>query len=218
MHCFHKFFFMYRAFFKRLTDVMVSFMLLLTLFPIMLLVYILLWVVCKDKPLFYQKRVGLHNKPFHLIKFRSMTNQKNADGELLPEKMRLTRLGLFLRRSSIDELPQLFNILSGDMSLIGPRPLYERYLPYYTNEEQIRHSVRPGISGWAQVNGRNAISWDTKLALDVFYVKHLSFKLDCVIAYKTIINILTAKNILADETSTVKYLDKERPYQPTNNY
>ncbi|MDB5126779.1 sugar transferase [Mucilaginibacter sp.] len=209
---------MYRAAFKRLIDVMASFILLLILWPIMLLVYILLWLVYKEKPLFYQKRIGLHNKSFHLIKFRSMTSQKNEDGELLPEKMRLTRLGLFLRKSSLDELPQLFNILSGDMSLIGPRPLYERYLPYYTNEEQVRHSVRPGISGWAQVNGRNAISWDTKLALDVFYVKHLSFKLDCLIAYKTIINILTAKNILADETSTVKYLDKERPYQSTNNY
>jgi undecaprenyl phosphate N,N'-diacetylbacillosamine 1-phosphate transferase len=174
----------------------------------MLIVIYLILLISIGNPMFFQKRVGMNKRPFTLIKFRSMNNKLDSTGKLLPNNLRITAIGRVLRKTSLDELPQLINVLKGDMSFIGPRPLFESYLPYYTVEEQIRHTVRPGISGWAQVNGRNLLNWDTKLSLDVYYVKHISFKLDLLIAAKTIINILSAKDVLVDETN--QYLNEAR--------
>jgi undecaprenyl phosphate N,N'-diacetylbacillosamine 1-phosphate transferase len=198
---------MYYPFFKRLIDILVSAVLLIILLPMLIVIYLIL-LISIGNPMFFQKRVGMNKRPFTLIKFRSMNNKLDSTGKLLPNNLRITAIGRVLRKTSLDELPQLINVLKGDMSFIGPRPLFESYLPYYTVEEQIRHTVRPGISGWAQVNGRNLLNWDTKLSLDVYYVKHISFKLDLLIAAKTIINILSAKDVLVDETN--QYLNEAR--------
>lgn len=142
-------------------------------------------------------RPGKDEKPFEILKFRTMTEEKDANGELLPDKDRITKTGDFIRKTSIDELPQLINVLKGDLSLVGPRPLLMDYLPLYTEEQRKRHLVRPGITGWAQVNGRNAISWEEKFKLDVWYVENQSFKLDMFILYKTIVNVINRKDITA---------------------
>ena len=173
---------MYKHFFKRVIDFTIALVALLVIWPILLIIYIWLTIVNKGAgALFYQERPGKDEKIFRVLKFKSMTDERDADGNLLPDKDRITAVGRFVRKTSIDELPQLINVLKGDMALIGPRPLLPEYLPYYTEREKLRHTVRPGISGWAQVNGRNNVTWDQKLELDAYYVEHLSFL--CVLSY-----------------------------------
>ncbi len=158
--------------------------------------------------LFRQRRAGFREQPFTCLKFRTMTNERDENGELLGEDERMTRLGRFLRITSLDELPQLWNILRGELSFIGPRPLYERYIPYYTEEERRRHSVRPGLTGWAQVNGRRGLKWDEKLAFDVWYVDHMSWTTDLRILVRTVIVVLGQKG--NQQEGTFYALDEER--------
>src|SRR6056297_522651 len=160
---------------KRTFDFIASLLGLIILSPVLLVVSALVWTKLGRPVFFTQVRPGLHGKPFKMIKFRTMTNETGDDGNLLPNEKRMTRFGQFLRSSSLDELPELFNVLKGDMSLVGPRPLLMDYLPYFTEEQMLRHDVRPGITGWSQVNGRNAIGWDKKLELDIWYVDNRSF-------------------------------------------
>jgi sugar transferase EpsL len=160
--------------------------------------------------IFKQQRPGLHGKPFYLYKFRTMTDERDENGELLPDHLRLTPFGQFLRKFSLDELPQLYNILKGDMSFVGPRPLLMKYLPYYTDREKKRHNVRPGITGLAQVSGRNNLDWDERLELDVKYVENYSFWLDLKIIFLTIKKVLKSEDVVIDPRSTMKDLDEER--------
>lgn len=188
---------MYKNFFKRLFDFIIVLTALLIIWPILLVIYIWLTIANKGAgAIFYQERPGLHGKIFKVMKFKSMTDERDADGNLLPNELRLTKVGNFVRSTSIDELPQLINVLKGDMALIGPRPLLTRYMDLYTKEQARRHDVRPGITGWAQVNGRNAISWTRKFELDVWYVDHCSLWLDIKIIYMTIRNVLQRKDIV----------------------
>lgn len=182
---------MYKRFFKRLLDFWIALVALIILSPLLLLVTIWLHFANKGAGAFFlQDRPGLHGKVFRIIKFKTMTDERDAEGNLLPNDQRLTSIGRFLRSLSIDELLQLFNVLKGDMALIGPRPLLPRYLKLYSKEQMRRHDVRPGITGWAQINGRNAISWTKKFELDVWYVDHLSFGLDAKIFYMTIMKVI----------------------------
>jgi sugar transferase EpsL len=186
---------------KRLLDLTLSLVALTLALPVLLVIGFLVWMKLGWPILFRQERPGLHGKPFTLLKFRTMTNEKDANGNLLPAEERVTPFGQFLRSTSLDELPELFNVLRGDMSLIGPRPLLMQYLELYTPEQMRRHEVRPGITGWAQVNGRNQITWEEKFALDVWYVDHISFKLDMKILLTTIRKVLRREGIgdLADD-------------------
>ena len=187
---------MYRHFFKRFFDILVSLIILVLLSPILLVISIWLYFANKGAGVFfYQQRPGFHGKLFSIIKFKSMTDEKDSEGNLLPNEQRITKIGALLRKTSLDELPQFINVLKGDMSMIGPRPLVIRYLDLYTPEQARRHDVRPGITGWAQVNGRNAISWTRKFELDVWYVDHVSLWLDLKIVYMTVVNILRRKDI-----------------------
>lgn len=187
---------MYKSFFKRLIDFSVVFMALLIIWPLLLCITIWLHFANKGAgAFFYQERPGMNQKIFKVIKFKTMTDERDADGKLLPDSERITKVGRFVRSTSIDELPQLINVLKGDMSLIGPRPLLPSYLPYYTTREQLRHTVRPGITGWAQVNGRNNLNWDDRLECDVYYVENLSILMDLKVLYKTIINVIKRKDI-----------------------
>lgn len=187
---------MYKNFFKRLIDFIIVLTVLLIIWPVLLVIYIWLTIANKGAgAIFYQERPGKSEKIFKVLKFKSMTDERDANGNLLPDAQRLTKVGAFVRKTSIDELPQLFNVLKGDMALIGPRPLLPEYLPYYTEREQLRHTVRPGISGWAQVNGRNNVTWDQKLELDAYYVEHLSFMMDVRVLLKTVKNVLGAKDV-----------------------
>lgn len=187
---------MYKHFFKRLIDFTVVFIALLIIWPILLVITIWLHIANKGAGAFFtQERPGKNGKIFKVIKFKSMTDERDEKGKLLPNEQRITSVGKFIRATSIDELPQLFNVLKGDMSLIGPRPLMIRYLDLYTPEQARRHDVRPGITGWAQVNGRNAISWTRKFELDVWYVDHMSLMLDLKILYLTIVNVVKHKDI-----------------------
>ncbi|PTJ21577.1 sugar transferase [Staphylococcus simulans] len=154
--------------------------------------------------LFKQQRPGLNGEPFYIYKFRTMTDARDDQGELLPDEQRMTKVGSFIRKTSIDELPQLINVVKGDLSLVGPRPLLMEYLPLYSDEQKKRHLVKPGITGWAQVNGRNAISWEAKFKLDVWYVENQSFKLDMYILYKTFINVLNRKDVSAKDHVTME--------------
>ena len=202
---------MYRNFFKRFFDFIFSLSGLIILSPVIILVSIVLAVVNKGAGVFfYQLRPGENELLFKVVKFKSMTEECDSNGNLLSNSERLTKFGKFIRATSIDELPQLFNIVRGDMSFIGPRPLLIRYLPFYTQTERKRHSVRPGITGLAQINGRNLIDWDTRLALDVQYVENLSFWSDIIIVFKTIRNVLTAKDIVIDTKQDLQDLDIER--------
>ncbi len=188
---------------KRLFDLLLSFGLLL----ILALPLLLLWglVRCKlgSPVLFRQVRPGLHGRPFMMVKFRTMTDERGADGELLPDAQRLTSFGRFLRATSLDELPELWNVLRGEMSLVGPRPLLMEYLPLYSPEQARRHEVRPGITGWAQVNGRNALSWEERFKLDVWYVDHRSLWLDLRILWLTVRKVIVREGISAQGEATM---------------
>lgn len=188
---------MYKKYFKRIIDFSLSLIALLLIWPILLCVTIWLHFANKGAgAFFYQERPGKDEKIFRVIKFKSMTDERDGDGNLLPDKDRITQIGKFVRKTSIDELPQLINVLKGDMAFIGPRPLLPEYLPFYTDREKLRHTVRPGISGWAQVNGRSNITWDKKLEYDAYYVEHLSFFMDVRIIFKTIMNMITRKEVV----------------------
>lgn len=189
---------------KRLLDFTISFLALLFLLPIFLLVAILIYTRIGSPIFFLQTRAGLHGKAFTIIKFRSMTAASDDKGTLLPDAKRLTRLGLLLRSSSIDELPELWNVLRGDMSLVGPRPLLFEYLPLYSTEQARRHDVRPGITGWAQINGRNAISWKEKFEYDIWYVENQSFRLDIKIIWMTLRKVFIREGIAAEDEATMK--------------
>jgi sugar transferase EpsL len=188
---------------KRIFDLFAATTLLVFTMPIMAIVAALARVYLGSPVLFRQVRPGLRGRPFTVYKFRSMTDGIDTNGNLLPDDVRLTRFGLFLRRSSLDELPQLFNVLKGDISLVGPRPLLMDYLPLYTPEQARRHDVRPGITGWAQINGRNAISWEEKFKLDVWYVDHQSFLLDLKILFLTIKKVFVREGINAQGVQTM---------------
>ena len=218
---------MYKHFFKRAIDFTVALVALLIIWPILLVVAI--WLHFANKPtaspqpspkgkgvdvapwwsnaFFTQERPGLHGKIFKVIKFKTMTDERDADGNLLPDADRLTRVGRFVRSTSIDELPQLINVLRGDMALIGPRPLLVQYLPLYSSEQARRHDVRPGITGWAQVNGRNAISWQRKFELDVWYVDHCTFATDLRILFLTIKKVLTRADINQAGQATMEFFN-----------
>lgn len=187
---------MYKHFFKRLLDFGISLLTIILISPILLVIAIWLHIANKGAgAFFYHERPGLHGKLFKVIKFKSMTDEKDSEGKLLPNEQRITKIGKIIRATSLDELPQLFNVLKGDMSLIGPRPLVPRYLNLYSKEQMRRHEVRPGITGWAQVNGRNSITWSKKFELDVWYVDHVSLCLDIRIIWKTVMNVIRRKDI-----------------------
>ena len=189
---------------KRLFDIAVSATGLIISAPITLTAAVVIAKKLGKPVLFRQVRPGQDGKPFEIYKFRTMSDERDENGELLPDNQRMTPVGTFIRKSSIDELPQLINVLKGDISLVGPRPLLMEYLPLYNDEQKKRHNVKPGITGWAQVNGRNAISWDEKFKLDVWYAENQSFKLDMYIIYKTVINILQRKDINAPNHVTAE--------------
>ena len=180
---------------KRAFDFLVSLAALLLLWPVLLVLAVLVRVKLGPPALFRQQRPGLHGRPFTMLKFRTMTDARDTQGNLLPDGERLSSFGRSLRSTSLDELPELINVLAGDMSLVGPRPLLMRYLDRYTPEQMRRHEVRPGITGWAQVNGRNAITWDQKFALDIWYVDHHSLRLDLRIIWLTVRNVLRREGI-----------------------
>lgn len=198
---------MYRKIGKRLFDLSLSTCLLVVLSPILLITCIVLFWQNNGKVFFFQERPGKNAKAFHIVKFKSMTDAKDAQGNLLPDNQRITFFGGLVRKLSIDELPQLINVLKGDMSLIGPRPLLFKYIPLYSQDQMRRHDVRPGITGWAQVNGRNSISWTEKFAKDLEYVDNVSFFLDCKIVYLTVLKILKRDGINQSA---------ERPMEPFN--
>ena len=186
----------YRDYLKRALDFSISLMALLCLSPLLLVVTVWLHFANKGVGAFFlQERPGKDEKIFKIIKFKSMTDERDENGELLPNEKRITKIGSLIRKTSIDELPQLINVFKGDMAIVGPRPLLKEYLPYYTKRENLRHTVRPGITGWAQVNGRNMVGWDERLEYDAYYVENLSFLLDCRIVMHTIKNVLKHKDI-----------------------
>jgi undecaprenyl phosphate N,N'-diacetylbacillosamine 1-phosphate transferase len=195
---------MYSLFIKRFKDFTVSLIALLILFPILLILTILLYIVNQGKPFFTQERPGKNARIFKVIKFKTMNDKKDLNGKLLPDKERLTPIGQFVRSTSMDELPQLINVLKGDMSLIGPRPLLVKYLPLYNEKQSRRHEVRPGITGWAQVNGRNAISWEQKFDYDLWYVNNLCLQLDLKILLLTIKKVLIREGINANNSVTTE--------------
>jgi lipopolysaccharide/colanic/teichoic acid biosynthesis glycosyltransferase len=188
---------------KRIFDLTLSLPALLILAPVLMMLSLLARHYLGSPVFFRQYRPGLHGEPFRIIKFRTMTDEQGADGQLLPDSERLTRLGRFLRSTSLDELPELINVLNGDMSLVGPRPLLMQYLDRYTPEQARRHEVLPGITGWAQVNGRNAISWESKFEYDLYYVEHRSLWFDVKILYLTVLAVLKRDNVSADGHETM---------------
>lgn len=199
---------MYKNFFKRIIDFTIALVALSLVWPILLCVYIWLTIANRGAgALFFQERPGKGEKIFNIIKFKTMTDECDASGKLLPDAQRLTKVGKFVRSTSLDELPQLLNVLKGDMALIGPRPLRVYYLPLYSKEQARRHEVRPGITGWAQVNGRNNISWTKKFELDVWYVDHCSLWTDIKIMLLTIKKVIVKENINNDSTATMYPFD-----------
>ena len=198
----------YKSFFKRALDISASGVGLICASPILVIVIVWLHFVNKGAGVFFfQERPGKGARIFKVVKFKTMTDEKDADGNLLSDERRLTRVGRFVRSTSLDELPQLFNVLKGDMSLIGPRPLLVQYLPLYSPEQARRHEVRPGITGWAQCHGRNAISWTKKFELDVWYVDHISFVTDMKILFLTIKKVLCREDISSATSSTMEPFD-----------
>jgi len=189
---------------KRLFDIIVSLLGIIILSPVLLVCALLVWMSMGQPVFFRQIRPGLKGRPFRLIKFRTMTNKRGKDGNLLPDEKRMTRAGRFLRSSSLDELPELFNVLKGEMSLVGPRPLLMEYIPLYNDFQARRHDVRPGITGWAQINGRNLVGWDERFKLDVWYVENRSFWLDLKILFMTVITVFKAEGISSGSAATME--------------
>lgn len=196
---------MYKKFLKRFLDFLISATVLLIIWPILLLITIFLHFANRGAGAFFtQSRPGKNEKIFKVIKFKTMTDEKDANGKLLPDAQRLTKVGKFIRSTSLDELPQLINVLKGDMALIGPRPLLPEYLPLYSKEQARRHEVRPGITGWAQVHGRNAISWQEKFRLDVWYADHCSLAIDLKIIWLTIMKVVKREGISSATSATME--------------
>lgn len=187
---------MYEKYLKRIIDFSLSLMALIVLSPVLLILIVLGMVFMRGNPFFMQERPGKDEKIFKLIKFRTMDNRKNKEGKLLPDEVRLNKYGRFLRATSLDELPELANIVKGDMSLIGPRPLLVKYLPYYTEREHLRHSIRPGLTGYAQVHGRNKVTWEEKFEMDVWYAEHLTFLTDIKVFFDTIKVVLSHEGVV----------------------
>jgi undecaprenyl phosphate N,N'-diacetylbacillosamine 1-phosphate transferase len=197
----------YQKFGKRCFDILISAIVLLLTSPMILVTFILLFIQNKGKVFFYQMRPGKNAIPFRIIKFKTMTDVRDIKGDLLPDHQRITVFGGIVRKLSLDELPQLINVLKGEMSLIGPRPLLFQYVPLYSDEQMRRHDVRPGITGWAQVNGRNSISWTEKFNRDLEYVENISFWLDCKIVYLTILKIVSRQGINQNTDTTMDYFN-----------
>lgn len=195
---------LYQRVIKPVFDRLVSFLALVVASPVLLGVILLLTIANRGKVWFVQKRPGKNGKLFTVIKFKTMTDERDNNGTLLPDEKRLTLVGKFVRKTSIDEIPQLFNVLLGQMSFVGPRPLLKEYLPLYNFEQQRRHLVKPGITGWAQVNGRNALSWQQKFAFDIWYVEHISFGLDMKILFLTVVKVLKAEGISSESSLTME--------------
>ena len=195
----------YAGFFKRIFDFIISLFAVIILSPLIIIIYIILFAVYRSSPIFFQDRPGKKEKNIRIIKFKSMTDERDAAGNLLPDIQRLTKAGIFCRKYSLDELPQLLNVLKGDMSLVGPRPLLYKYLPLYNDEQRRRHEVRPGITGWAQVNGRNSISWQQKFQYDVYYADNVSLLLDIKILWLTVLKVFKKEGVNQSE---------ERPMLP----
>jgi undecaprenyl phosphate N,N'-diacetylbacillosamine 1-phosphate transferase len=200
---------MYKLIFKRFFDFFISLFTLILFSPILLLLFVWLLLTNPGSPFFLQPRPGKNERIFKVIKFKTMTDEKDDNGNLLPDAKRLTKVGKFVRSTSLDELPQLINVLKGDMSLIGPRPLLVQYLPLYSKNQARRHEVRPGITGWAQINGRNAISWSQKFELDVWYIDHISFLFDIKIVLLTLIKIFLREGINSETSATMEFFDGE---------
>lgn len=192
---------MYKTFFKSILDFFIALIGLLLISPIFILITMGLFIVNQGKPFFFQLRPGKNGKIFRIIKFKTMNDKRDAAGNLLPDELRLTKIGSFVRKTSLDEIPQLINVLVGDMSIIGPRPLLPQYLHLYSDFQNRRHDVKPGITGWAQVNGRNAISWEKKFELDVWYVDNISFSLDIKIVLLTLIKVLKSDGINPNDSN-----------------
>lgn len=195
---------MYANFFKRILDFIISLLAILCLSPLLLALTVLGYLKMKGNPFFTQERPGWHEKIFKLVKFRTMSNEKDKDGNLLPDELRLNAYGKFLRSTSLDELPELYNILKGDMSIIGPRPLLVRYLPRYNEEQRHRHDVRPGLTGYAQAHGRNAVTWEDKFKMDVWYTRNVSFKTDWDIFWDTVRIVLKREGISSETSATME--------------
>ncbi|QWX84793.1 sugar transferase [Cellulophaga sp. HaHaR_3_176] len=203
---------MYKLFFKRFLDFLIALSFLLILSPVFVIITIIS-IFLNGSPFFTQKRPGKNEKVFSVLKFKTMTDKKDKNGVLLPDDKRLTQFGSILRKTSLDEIPQLINVLKGDMSLIGPRPLLVQYLPYYTKEESLRHTVRPGITGLAQISGRNYLQWEEKFAFDIEYVKGLSFKNDLKIIFKTINKVIKGSDVAVASNEVSEYFDAYRKKQ-----
>lgn len=202
---------MYAKYLKRYLDFWIALIALIVLSPVLIALTVIGAVKMKGNPFFTQERPGLHEKIFKLIKFRTMTNEKDKNGNLLPDEKRLTAYGKFLRSTSLDELPELINILKGDMAIIGPRPLLVRYLPRYNKEQHHRHDVRPGLTGYAQVNGRNALTWEDKFKMDVWYTKHVTMATDIGILFKTVKIVLKKEGISSNTSATMEeFMGTER--------
>ncbi|AZA55375.1 sugar transferase [Chryseobacterium sp. G0201] len=195
---------MYKFFFKRVIDFLIALTALMVLSPVFIVVTILLYFANQGKPFFVQARPGLNEKIFNIIKFKTMNDKKDVQGNYLPDSERLTPIGSFIRQTSLDELPQLINVLKGDMALIGPRPLLPQYLPLYNESQKRRHNIRPGITGWAQVNGRNAISWTMKFELDIWYIDNVSFATDCKVMFLTLKKVIKKEGINQAQQATVE--------------
>ena len=208
---------MYAKYIKRILDLILSLMALILLMPLMIIIGILVRINLGSPIIFKQKRPGKNEKVFTLYKFRTMTDKRDIDGNLLPDEYRLTKFGKFLRSTSLDELPELINIIKGDMAIVGPRPLLVEYLPYYTEEEKHRHDVRPGLTGLAQVNGRNTISWEEKLKYDTEYIKQISFYSDLKIIFKTIKKTIKRKDIKMGKELQFGKLNVERKKKVVDN-
>lgn len=195
----------YRNIFKNLIDVVVSVAAFIVLLPVFIAVTLFLFIANSGSPFFFQRRPGKGGRVFLLIKYKTMNDKRDAAGNLLPDEKRLTAVGKFVRKTSLDEIPQLLNVIKGDMSLVGPRPLLVEYLPLYSDFQNRRHEVKPGITGWAQVNGRNAISWEKKFELDVWYVDNVSFALDCKILWLTVKKVFKTEGISQQGHATMPY-------------
>lgn len=202
---------MYRRFLKTFLDRLLAAAGLLLLSPVFLLVWLALLVANRGKPFFYQRRPGMGGRLFSIVKFRTMNNRRGANGQLLPDAERLTPVGRFVRKTSLDEIPQLINVFLGEMSLVGPRPLLEEYLPLYNPEQARRHEVRPGITGWAQVNGRNTVGWAKRFEMDVWYVDHLSFALDLRILWLTVLKVIRSEGISSATAATMEKFRGNNP-------